>query len=241
MMRGIRGLFYWIGGSLFTVLAGFVFFILYPFFRRMPGLPFAITRFWSRVLVSRFLASAVVVTGDEFIERGSSYVIVSNHRSYIDILVAQSALKIPFLWLAKGELFKIPVFGPAMRILGHIPVEREKLFKASSALARAEEALRGGTSVWVFPEGTRTPRKELGGFKRGAFLLAMRAGAPLLPVAIVGSDRIFKGPLRITPGQVRVIVMAPVAVRDLGGNRLSLVVDGVRNQIQREYDRAAST
>jgi 1-acyl-sn-glycerol-3-phosphate acyltransferase len=241
MMRGIRGLFYWVGGALFTVLTGVVFFILSPLFGRMPGLPFAISRFWSRVLVSRFFASAVEVTGEEFIETGESYIIVSNHRSYIDILVAQSALKIPFLWLAKGELFRIPVFGLAMRILGHIPVEREKFFTASRSLARAEEALRDGKSVWVFPEGTRTPRKELGRFKRGAFLLAVSTGAPLLPVALVGSDGIFEGPIRITPRRVRVIVMAPVSVRGDGKNALPLLVDNIRKQIQREYDRAAST
>jgi 1-acyl-sn-glycerol-3-phosphate acyltransferase len=241
MIRGIRGLFYWVGGSFFTVLTAVVFFILFPLFGRMPWLPFAITRFWSKVLVSRFFASSVVVTGEEFIERGSSYIIVSNHRSYIDILVAQSALNVPFLWLAKGELFKIPVFGLAMRILGHIPVEREKFFSASRSLTQAEEALRDGKSVWVFPEGTRTPHKVLGRFKRGAFLLAVRTGAPLLPVVIVGSDGIFEGPIRITPKQVRVIVMAPVSVRDVGENALSLLVDGIRNRIQREYDRAAST
>jgi 1-acyl-sn-glycerol-3-phosphate acyltransferase len=239
MIRGMRGPFYWVGGALFTVLIGIVFFVLSPLFGRLPGLPFAMSRFWSRVLVSRFLASAIEVTGEEFIHKGDSYVIVSNHRSYIDILVAQSALKIPFLWLAKGELFKIPMFGLAMKILGHIPVEREKYFTASKSLARAEEAIRHGKSVWVFPEGTRTPLNELGRFKRGAFLLAVRTGVPLLPVVLVGSDGIFEGPMRITPRRVRVIVMAPVSVRAAGKDGLPLLIDNVRTQIQKEYDRAA--
>jgi 1-acyl-sn-glycerol-3-phosphate acyltransferase len=241
MMKGVRGLYYWVGGSLFTVLAGFAFYTLYFLTGRKPGLPCEVTRFWSRVLVSHFFASDVVVTGEDFIARGASYVIVSNHRSYIDILVAQAALKIPFLWLAKSELFKIPVFGPAMKILGHIPVERNKAFRASSALARAEEALLDGKSVWVFPEGTRTARGELGRFKRGAFLMAVRTGAPLLPVAIVGSDGILEGPLGITPAKVRVIVTPPVRVRGLGKRPLSFVMEEVRNRIQKEFDRAAAT
>jgi 1-acyl-sn-glycerol-3-phosphate acyltransferase len=240
MIGVVRGLFAWVGGLLFTAACAVVFFALLPFFGAAPRLSFAIVRFWSRILVSGFLASTVEVSGKECIRRGAPFIIVSNHRSYLDILVAHAALDIPFLWLAKSELFRIPVFGMAMRILGHIPVEREKVFASSRALVKAGEALRAGTSIWVFPEGTRTPIATLGRFKRGAFLLALRTGAPLLPVAVVGSDRIFDGPFRVTPRKVTVTLTEPVPVpREPNGN-LTAVIDDVRGRIQRVYDRAAS-
>jgi 1-acyl-sn-glycerol-3-phosphate acyltransferase len=240
MIRVARGLFAWVGGLSFTAVCTAVFFFLLPFFGAFPGLPFAIVRFWSRLLVSGFLAASLEVSGKEFVRRGAPFVIVSNHRSWLDILVAHAALEIPFRWLAKSELFRVPVFGLAMRILGHIPVDRAKTFASSRALARAGEALRAGASVWVFPEGTRTLSATLGRFKRGAFLLALRTGAPLLPVAVAGSDRIFEGPLRVTPRRVTVTFTEPVPVPRDPAVSLSPVIDDVRGRIQGEYDRAAS-
>jgi len=229
----IRGLFYWIGGVLFTVLMAVLFYLSLPFFGVNPSLPHRYIRFWSKALVTFFCGTRIELSGAERIDPRGHYVIVSNHRSYMDILVTGAVFPIPFLWLAKRSLFRVPGIGLAMKIAGYIPVERELFFSASRSLNRARDALEYGTSVWVFPEGTRTAKSELGPFKRGAFLLAERSAKPILPVVIIGTDRIFPGPLRVRPSSVKVIILKPLKAT---GSR-TRVVEEVRRLIQDEYDR----
>jgi 1-acyl-sn-glycerol-3-phosphate acyltransferase len=114
------------------------------------------------------------------------YVVVSNHESFADILLI-SHLPWEMKWLSKAELFRIPVMGWMMWLVGDIPVWRGFGPSAVEALARCRQVLRDRVSVMIFPEGTRSKTAELLPFKDGAFRLAIEAGVPVLPLAVSGT------------------------------------------------------
>jgi 1-acyl-sn-glycerol-3-phosphate acyltransferase len=137
-----------------------------------------------------------------------------NHESALDIWVAFKVLPRNFRFIAKEELFRLPVFGWYMRLGEHIPVDRGNHARAVQALRRAGEAVRGGTSLVVFPEGTRSRDGRILPFKKGPFVVAMEAGVPVVPVAISGSGRVTpKDAIAVVPGTIRVAMGAPVDPR----------------------------
>jgi len=242
----IRGILYWIFGLLLTfVLLVFVF-ILFPFIGTDSGLPHRVSRVWSRIAFGFLCGARLEVLGADNLDRNRNYIIVSNHRSYTDIFTASWSIPLDFRWLAKSSLFRIPLLGVAMRICGYIPVERERAISAMRSLDLTKQALLRGKSVWIFTEGTRTPRAKLGKFKRGAFLLAKETGFPVLPVVLVNTDKIFYRPLVIRPNTVRVIVCAPVFYSEFEGDRkderaaMTGFMESVRDTIQTGYDSHAS-
>jgi 1-acyl-sn-glycerol-3-phosphate acyltransferase len=139
---------------------------------------------------------------------------VSNHESALDIWVLLRILPAGVRFVAKEELFRIPVFGWYMRLGGHVPVNRQQHSRAVSSLHRAAEIVRAGTSLIVFPEGTRSVDCRVHPFKKGPFVLALEAGVPVVPIAISGSGRITpKKVLSVHPGTIRVAVGDPVDPR----------------------------
>jgi 1-acyl-sn-glycerol-3-phosphate acyltransferase len=152
--------------------------------------------------------------GLEKIDPTGRYICVANHASLIDIPVLVAYFPLRLCFLAKEELFRIPVFGTYLRRTRHIPVARDDRRAAAKSMANAARAIAAGTrSVLLFPEGTRSP-SGLGIFKEGAALLAIRSGVPILPLAISGTPGIW--PARsvvITPGtaEVRVGEEVPTA------------------------------
>ena len=191
----IRGLLYWIAGLLLTLILAIFVFVCYPFLKKGSGLPHRVSRIWARIAFGFLCGVTLAVDGLEEIDSDRNYIIVSNHRSYTDIFTAAWSIPLDFRWLAKSSLFRIPVLGLAMKACGYIPVERKKSVSALKSLAETKKALLTGKSVWIFPEGTRTPETRLGNFKRGAFILAKETGIPLLPVVLVGTDRVFLKPI----------------------------------------------
>jgi 1-acyl-sn-glycerol-3-phosphate acyltransferase len=134
-----------------------------------------------------------------------------NHESALDIWVAFKLLPRSFRFIAKQELFRLPVFGAYMRLGGHIPVDRGNHARAVQALRRAGEAVRAGTSLVVFPEGTRSRDGRILPFKKGPFVVAKEAGVPVVPVAISGSGCVTpKDAIAVVPGTIRVAVGEPV-------------------------------
>jgi len=210
----IRGLIYWIGGIIFTFIMFIVLLSVQPFISKKSKVPHKLTRFWANFLVKILCGVKYDVEGLENIIPDETYVIVSNHRSFMDILIASAVFPYPFLWLAKDSLFRIPIIGQAMKILGYIPVEREKYISAHRSLMVVKEALEEGSSVWIFPEGTRTPKEVLGRFKRGAFIIAKETNRPLLPVTFYGTDKIFITPLRVRKNRVIVRIEKPIYISD---------------------------
>jgi len=148
----------------------------------------------------------VVVEGVEFIPRNRPLIFMGNHQSYFDIPVLFQASPVAFNWLAKEELFRIPVFGHSMHSAGYIPVKRGNGRDAIRSLNLAGKLVRAGTSVAVFPEGTFSADGNLLPFKRGGFILAAHAGVPIVPFSISGAAKINPPDklLYLRPGVVRI-------------------------------------
>jgi 1-acyl-sn-glycerol-3-phosphate acyltransferase len=169
---------------------------------------------WARS-ICRVGGVAVTVSGAERLEPDTPYIFAANHQSQFDILVLQGFLKVNFRWLAKKELFNVPVWGPAMRRTGYIPIDRSHGRQAIKSLAEAARKISAGTSVIIFPEGTRSPDGKLHEFKAGAMVLALKSGVPIVPVAILGTHEILpKGRLLMHPGKVHVRVGRPIEIKN---------------------------
>ena len=184
--------------------------ILASFFSRTGNLVHIIARIWgySILLAAR---TPVTVEGHDHIDPARSYIFMSNHQSNFDIPVLLAHLRCQFRWLAKAELFKIPIFGRGMRGAGYIPIDRSDRRAAIRSLQTAAETIRQGTSVMIFPEGTRSLDGNLRDFKKGGFVLAVDAGVPIVPVIIRGTFAIMpKSGLRIRRGRVCVKVLEPI-------------------------------
>jgi 1-acyl-sn-glycerol-3-phosphate acyltransferase len=151
----------------------------------------------------------VEVAGAERIPADVPLIFMSNHQGNFDILALYRAIPRQFAWIAKEELFNIPVFGHSMRRAGYIPLDRSDGRRALKSVEAAAAAITGGKSVVIFPEGTRTRNGKLLPFKKGGFVLAAKSGAPVVPVTINGSMEInpctrialYPGTIRITFGK----------------------------------------
>ena len=138
----------------------------------------------------------------------------SNHESALDVWVLFCAIPRNLRFVAKQELFRIPIFGWYLTLARFIAVDRGNHARAIAALKRAGEIVRGGISLVVFPEGTRSNDGRVHAFKKGPFVLAMEAGVPVVPVAIVGTSAVTpKRRLEVHPGTVRVATGVPVHPR----------------------------
>jgi len=128
--------------------------------------------------------------GREKIPWKGTAVLVSNHRSLVDIL-ALYKLRRPFKWTSKTENFRLPFIGMVLSLTNSIRINRESLRSGAKFIARAETEMNKGSSVLLFPEGTRSKTGTMRPFKEGAFLLAKRTGSPVIPIVLTGSENTF--------------------------------------------------
>ena len=150
------------------------------------------------------------VTGNVPNDPRRPYVVVANHESFVDILLI-SHLPFEMKWLSKSEFFKFPFAGWAMRIVGDIRLERGDVRSGVKALAECRKWLGRRVSVMIFPEGTRSPSGPLGEFHEGAFRIAIQTGAPILPLAVVGTrEGLIKGDWRFGRSDAEVRVLEPI-------------------------------
>lgn len=138
------------------------------------------------VIVCRILLLPVRVKGREHLESNTSYVFVSNHQSYLDIFLIYGFLGHNFRWMMKRELRSIPFIGLACERAGEILIDRSSPAKMKRSLIQAAKTLRDGTSLVVFPEGTRTYTGRMSIFRKGAFVLADELKLPVVPLTISG-------------------------------------------------------
>ncbi len=167
------------------------------------------------------------------------YVVVSNHESFVDILLI-SHLPWEMKWLSKAELFRLPVLGWLMHLAGDIPVKRGFGNSAVEAMARGREVLARKVSVMVFPEGTRSATPELLPFKDGAFRLAIDAGVPILPMAVHGTaTALRKHDWRFGRSKAAVRVLQPVETTGLTPADIPALKARVRAMIVTARDELA--
>lgn len=175
--------------------------------------PFA--RSWSRMLLL-ICGIRVQSSGFDVLPRGVARVYVSNHQSLFDIPVLLATLPDDAAIMYKRELEKIPVFGWSLRWSPFIAVTRDDPRNAMASIEEAADSIKKGGSVIIFPEGTRSEDGALGTFKRGAIALAVRAGRPIVPLAIIGTNAILpKKSLRFNSGTVRLLAAEPVSVPEV--------------------------
>lgn len=168
-------------------------------------------------------------------------VVMSNHQSLYDIPVLYRALRRPLRMVAKGELFRVPLWGAAMRRAGFVEVDRSDRARAIESLSEARSSLARGISLWIAPEGTRSVDGRLGPFKRGGFHLAEEAGARILPVTLVGTNRVLgAGDRTVHDGVVvSVVLHPPVDPAHFGPERRGELIASVRAAIASALPEAA--
>ena len=198
-----------------TVVIGSVV-ILCSFFSRSGDGLHLLARLWANSIlwVSRIRVT-VSGSGIEKLDPNRSYIYMPNHQSNADIPLLLGRLPVQFRWLAKAELFKIPVFGRAMRKVGYISIDRSNRKSAFESLKQAARTIRNGTSVLIFPEGTRSPHGRILPFKKGGFVLAVDSGVPIVPIIIRGTrDIVPKGHRLIRSASVSMEILEPVETSD---------------------------
>ena len=171
------------------------------------------------------------VHGKENIPPGRAVVFMPNHQSNCDPPAVVSVL--PYvLIMIKKEFFRIPVLGRAMLLRGFVPIDRKNRERAIKAVEKACELLKEGHSFLAYPEGTRSPDGRLQGFKKGVFMMAMNAGAPIVPISVSGSYKIMrKGDMRVRPGTVRITFHPPVPTEGRTIEDRPRIMESVRNAI----------
>lgn len=184
---------------------------------------------WSAVIL-RAAGVTVTSTGLDRVDPRRSQIVVSNHQSWFDVLALFATLPTSLRFVAKEELRSVPVFGKAILRCGHISIDRRNRRSAIESLQRAARQLRERTlHVVLFAEGTRSPTGELQPFKKGAFVLALQARTPVLPVAVVGSRAVMrKHSYAIRPGAIEVRVGEHIEVEGLAMAERSALRDRTR-------------
>jgi 1-acyl-sn-glycerol-3-phosphate acyltransferase len=197
-------------------------------------------RLWAR---SVLWAGGVKVRmhGLEKLAENGTFIFICNHVSLFDILALVARLP-RNNFVAKAELFKIPVFGPGMRVLGTVPMERENQKAAFGSYEIAAARIRGGTSVVVFPEGTRGTEYPIRRFKKGPFVLAIKAAAPIVPVVVHGTLEILpKGRLLMHSGVVDIYLLDQVPTAGLSYDGRDALARTVHDRMQSVMNDLTST
>ena len=186
---------------------------------------------WAKILLS-ISGVKIDIIGTENIILDNAQLIMANHQSDFDILICMAGITKDFIWTAKKELFRIPVFGAALRGVGAVEIDRQDHEKAIKNLEQAAEKLREGVSVATFPEGTRSRGGELLPFKQGMFYLAIQTGTPIVPVAIIGSGKIMsKKSLQVNRGKIIMVIDKPIDVSGYTIETRFQLMERVRNVI----------
>ncbi len=183
---------------------------------------------WSRDIL-RAGGTPVIAEGLENIPRDRPVMYASNHSSMFDIWALFATLPGSVRFVAKRELFRIPLLGRAMLAVGHVPIDRAARKKAFEAYDEAARKIRSGTSVLVFPEGTRSRTGELLPFKNAPFGLAIAAQVPVLPIYVHHTFEILpKGAWRLRPRPIRLLVAPPISTTGLRSEDRERLRDEVR-------------
>ena len=192
-----------------------------------------VARAWAWTLL-KLGGVKVKVVGGERIDPSQSYVIVSNHVSYMDTPALLYHLKLNFRFMAKRGLFEVPFIGGHLRQAGHISVPLEDPRAALKVLSHAGQELKQrGHSVLVFPEGGRSASGELQEFKDGAAYLAIKGGVPLLPVCLIGMREVLPmHSVHLRPGEVTLRIGEPIDVSGMKSSDREALTERLKSEIR---------
>lgn len=222
-------------GTAITAFTSLFVVVTFPLFPRREYTTYRVAVLWANILL--WISSVKVeVVGKENVLKGKPQIFMANHQSGFDILIALAHVNAPFVWIAKKELFGIPVFGHALERTGSIPIDRKNFVRAVRSIQDAADRIREGKSVMTFPEGTRSMDGHIHPFKKGVFHLALKAGVPIVPVSIIGSDAIMpKKSLRVHPGRVIVVIDKPIDVNEYTEDTVDDLLNRVHDIVASHY------
>lgn len=174
------------------------------------------TCWWGALCLRCLPGCRIRVEGRDKIQPGIAYVLVANHQSIADIM-ALSALAVPFKWVSKKEVFRMPVVGWNMVLNGYVNVDRGNLRTVAKTMNVCRNWLARGVPLMMFPEGHRSPDGALQEFHGGAFKLAVQAKCAVVPIVVDGTHGLYRG-VRVTPPRrIAIRVLNPVAAAEVGG------------------------
>jgi 1-acyl-sn-glycerol-3-phosphate acyltransferase len=186
---------------------------------------------WAKMLLS-ISGIKIQIIGAENIVPGQPQILMANHQSDFDVLICTAGIPGDFIWTAKKELFRIPVFGRALRASGFIEIDRQNHKKAIQSLTGAAAKLQQGISVATFPEGTRSLDGKLLPFKQGMFYVAIQTGMPIVPISIIGSGKIMSAKSwQVNRGEIIMVIDKPIDVRGYTIETRAELMEKVRNII----------
>ena len=206
--------------------------VLASLFDRDAKLGYRLALMWVRV--NLWVSGVrVVVSGRENVDSSRQYVFMSNHRSNADIVAIAWALSdFQLRWVAKKELLRVPVFGWGLRALKTVIIDRSNREEAIRSYALAQERIRRGISVMMFPEGTRGAGTELLPFKKGGFVLAIETGTPIVPIAVHGTTAVLsRRGWKIETGEIRVLIGRPIETAGFALSDKGRIIQQVRSSI----------
>jgi 1-acyl-sn-glycerol-3-phosphate acyltransferase len=192
-------------------------------------------RLWGKTCL---LVNGVRLTmeGLEHLHKESPYIFMSNHQGSYDIYSLLGYLPFQFKWLAKKELFAIPVLGWGMTAVGYISIDRAGTRETVEAMNKAARKIREGMSVVIFPEGSRSPDGLIQPFKKGGFTLAIKSKVPIVPIAIAGSREIIpKDQWTVSPGDIRVRIGQPIETEDCSMKDRMPLMERVREAMTNNF------
>jgi len=183
----------------------------------------------------------VQVYGLENLEPNEARIYLCNHQSYFDIFALLAYLPIQFKFVMKKELMRLPLLGTTMRLAGYIGIDRQDARKALKGMNEAAEKMKKGSSILVFPEGTRSPDGMLQPFKPGAFHIAVKSLCDIVPLAIDGSRLIVpKGSLRIEKGTFTLRIGKTIPIRGYSKKNMPLLMEKAREAMAALLSEAQS-
>jgi len=186
---------------------------------------------WGARMALWLAGARLEIHGLDRIPRDRPVVFMANHQSNCDPPALLAVLP-PVLVMVKKEFFRVPLIGQAMVQCGFIRVDRSNREQAFEAVEKGVQALKAGRSFLVYPEGTRSPDGRLRSFKKGVFVMAIKAGAPIVPISVSGSSKIMpKGKFVIRPGGVRITFHEAVATEGFALEDRQIILERVRRGI----------
>lgn len=210
--------------------------VLINLFRSSGGPTYRIAVWWAWA-IHKCMGLTFSVKGAEKVEPGTSYIVTPNHQGNADILALFLTLPLRFRWVIKKELLRIPVFGWALGGTGAIALDRSNREKSVESLKAAKKKLLGGWSVLIYPEGTRSSDPHLQPFKKGAFMMAVQTGVPILPVTCNGAYHVLpRKTITFRPGHITVTIGDPIQTEGLTEEDVPELMERTRKEMGKYLD-----
>ena len=218
-----------------TIVVCLTIIIISPFDKKGNTVHY-IGKFWS--LLNIFLSGTrLTIRGKEKINTNLTHIVMSNHQSLFDVWALIGKIPLQIRWIVKAEIRKIPIFGYTLERMGHIYVDRKKRAAAYISLETAAGKIKNGTSVIIFPEGTRSNDGHLLKFRMGGIIMALKSGVPILPVTVNGSRFVLpKNTLALMPGKIEVVVGDVIDASTYDENNKNELMEKIRSAIQENLD-----